>query len=497
MKKLILLCVIGCLTMSCESFLTQNPIDQMGDGDYYTNDEEINAAVVACYNGLQAVMEFEFMLTEVRSDNARIHTRSTTSNTSDATIAMDHLRVETTHSANEDYWEAAYHNIANCNTVLQYLDVVQDTALKAQFKGEALFLRSYHYFNLVRLYGPLFKVTERISADDANSISGRVPVEEIYDLVIENLKEAADLLPPEQEEVGRVTSWAAKTLLAKVYLTLDKTTDAETLLLDVEKHSGHDLLLSSYADVFSIDNEMNKEIIFAVQYIKGGYGLGSPFANYFAPNSSLEAVIAYSGIGYNCPTHSLMYAYEEGDLRKDVTLSETYTNLQSEEVNMAWVKKYHSEVSTQYDAENDWPVLRFADVLLMLAETKLENEGVAAALPYLNRTRERAGLVGYTDEDIENKLSCQLAIENERRFEFAFENHRFFDLLRTERLVPVMEAHFQTELIQSGDTYVEAYTDANYQIYMPDMTVYEWQKILPIPFSVISVAENVTQNPGY
>lgn len=498
MKKIILILTLGILLMSCEEFLTQDPIDQLGESGFYSNDKEMEMAMIAAYNGLQSTMQYEWMLTETRSDNARIYTPNTTSNTSKEIISMDALVVETTHSINEIYWEAAYHNIANCNTVLDNLEVVSDSTLSSQLEGEAKFIRGYHYFNLVRLYGPLFLVTKRVGVDEANKME-RSSVGATYELIKSDLLDAVDLLPESYnaDEKGRATVWAAKTLLAKVYLTLKDYESAETLLVDVENNSGH-RLLPSYSDVFDINNELNDEIIFAVTYLKGGFGLGSPFANFFAANNIPESYISYSGDGFNCPTYSLYSAYKSGDERKDVTLANSYINTVGSKVYRNYVLKYLSSVSTEYDAENDWPVLRFADVYLMLAEIKLELEGVSAALPYLNYTRERAGLLPYDASTISNALACQFAIEDERRLEFAMENHRLFDLIRTGRFIKVMEEHFENELIyDSGGELVSAYTDDSYAIYMANRKVQEWQLLLPIPFSVLSVDTQAAQNPGY
>lgn len=497
MKKIILLLMVAVLALSCEDFLQQDPIDQLGEGSFYTNDDEIDMATIACYNGLQATLYYEWLLTEIRSDNSRIHSRSTTSTSSKQVISMDHLTVPTTHPHNQQYWEAVYHNINRCNTVLENLGAVQDSALKVQYEAEAKFIRGYHYFNLVRLYGPVFMVDSRLSIPEANNAE-RSSVDDIYTFLEEDLDFAQKNLPLsyEENESGRVTTWAAKTLLAKVYLTLGDYDGAETLLDEVEE-SGYDIL-GSYADVFDTQNEMNNEILFAVRYKTGGYGLGSPFANYFAPNGSQAAVISFGGEGYNCPSTSLIQAYEANDERMDVTLSSTYINETGDVAPMAWVKKYYSPVSIRYDAENDWPVLRYADVLLMQAEVKLENSGIAAALPYINDTRLRAGLKGLTSVEVPDRLSAKLAIENERRLEFALENHRFFDLVRTDRFKTIMDVHFEEELIQTTDGPLEpAYTDPKYSIYMPNRVVEEWQLLLPIPFSVTSVSPQVAQNVGY
>ena len=108
--------------------------------------------------------------------------------------------------------------------------------------------------------------------------------------------------------MGRANSWAARALLAKVYLTLNRKADALVLLNDVINNSGYSLL-PNYAGVFSTLNEMNAEILFSVRYKSGKVGLGSPFANLFAPNNSGLAVVNGDGQGYNYPTVELAGMY--------------------------------------------------------------------------------------------------------------------------------------------------------------------------------------------
>lgn len=137
MKRIIkyipLLCLLFTIN-SCDAFLDRDPIDELGAGAFYKNTEEVNQAVLACYNGLQTTMRYEWYLTELRSDNSRHYANGSTATSSKDIYAMDWFKVETTHPVNKNYWEAVYHNIANCNTVLQYLDVVDNAELKKQFK---------------------------------------------------------------------------------------------------------------------------------------------------------------------------------------------------------------------------------------------------------------------------------------------------------------------------------------------------------------------------
>lgn len=506
MKNLIKYISIFCLILTT-SCIDEDPIDQIGEGAFYKNTEDINQAVMACYNGLQSTIKEEWYLTELRSDNSRHYGSASTATNSKNIYALDNFRVETTHPVVRNYWEATYHNIANCNTVIKHLGVVSNETLKKQFEGEALFLRSYHYFNLVRLYGPLFIVTERIGMEEANKAE-RSSVEKVYELIENDLKtvigtDGDPLLPRTYEatQKGRADIWAAKSLLAKVYLTLGRLSEAKTLLKDVEANSKYGLVKNNYGNVFSISNEMNEEIIFTVRFKAGGFGLGSPFANSFAPNNSSDMIINVGGDGNNCPSSDLIAAYEAKDLRKDITLAETWINPNGQIVYTAYTKKYLSQVQTKYDAENDWPLIRFADIILMLGEIENELSGPNAGLPYINQTRTRAGLDPLVAGDVPTKYAFRLAMEKERRLEFAFENHRLFDLMRTDRLVTIMKNHYDTEQIANSSTGVigSYYDDSKNESYLlPSYrTLQSWQMLLPIPYAVMTVAPNATQNPGY
>ena len=132
MKKFILLCAT-ILLVSCN--LNRQPISEIGEGSFYTDAAELNAAVVACYNGLQAPMLQEWMFTETRSDNARFYTTSTSSVANTAILHYDQSSIETTDDNIYQYWLATYNNIARCNSVLAHLDVVTDEALHNQYEG--------------------------------------------------------------------------------------------------------------------------------------------------------------------------------------------------------------------------------------------------------------------------------------------------------------------------------------------------------------------------
>ena len=467
--------------------LKMQPISKIGDGSFYQTPQEINAAVVACYNGLQAPMRYEWMLTELRSDNSRLQSSVTTSTDRTMQLDFDQSRVSATSEHVYNYWKSVYHNIARCNVVLMHLDVVKDAALKNQYEAEARLIRGYHYFNLVRIYGPVFIVDKRLDAVSALNYE-RSTIEDVYTFLTNDLQFAADHLPASypEEEKGRLTSWAAKALLAKVRMTRGMyDTETRDLLKDIIEHGGFNLQ-PTYAAVFDINNELNDEIIFAIRYTSGGIGLGSPFGNWFAPLQSGAAVINGGGNGYNYPTDDLVSSYSSIDNRRDVTLALNYTNEQGSVVDRRYVKKYLSPVILKEDGDKDWPILRYADVLLLYAEVLNEIEGPASALPYINRTRQRAGLSELTMADVTNKHQMRMALEKERRLELAFENHRWFDLIRTGRVIEVMQEHWATETF-----YADIIAETG------PLVLNENLILLPIPQKEIDINQAITQNVGY
>jgi hypothetical protein len=402
---------------------------------------------------------------------------------------IDMFRPSAYFEAFYDYWYATYQNIASCNTVLQHLDVAKTDENRNQYEGEARFIRAYHYFNLVRLWGPVFLCDHTISPQEAKKLN-RVSVEDIYDFIISDLTFAMDTLPATYpaDQKGRATAWAAKGLLAKVYLTLGNHYQAREILLDIVQNSGH-TTLSNFEDVFSISNEMNSEIIFAVRHKAGGYGLGSSFSNSFAPYNSKGAVVGYGdGAGLNSPTFDLYHSYSEGDIRKTATIG-IWLNTAS--VEYLYPKKLVIPVTSLNDSELDFPVLRFADILLMLAECENELGNPPTALSYLDPIRTRAGLLPLESS---SQMEARLLIENERRFELAFENQRFFDLVRTGRLKEVVEKEiFETDWIEHYFNYSIT------QRPVAGMIIQPWQELLPIPGREIDANNDViiTQNFGY
>lgn len=486
------------MALSLSGCLDLQPISEIGEDSFYSNDDEMKSALTACYNGLQTPIQYEWLLTDVRTDIARPHDVSSSNSTVKSIMSLDELEAYASIPEIETYWNGVYNNIYRCNMVLTNLSKIQNEEKRKNAEGEALFIRAYHYFNLVRLFGPVFIVTEPISAQEAMSYE-RSSVDKVYSFIEGDLKKIIDnaLLPDFQPdtELGRATMLAARTLLGKMYLTLHKYTEAQAQLSKVEEaYAGYDLSSIEYKDVFSITNEMNKEIIFAVRFKAGNVGLGNPMGNWFAPLGSESFVISGSGLSWNYPTSTLTKAYTADDKRKDAVFAESYKKSDGTVEKVRYVTKYLSPVSVLNDGEKDVPVLRYADVLLMLAEIENELNGpTQKAVDYLNATVKRAGLKPYTISDFRDLVDFRLAVEKERLKEFAYENQRFYDLVRTGRYIEVMKNYYKTETD-------DKHNDELYYKEREDLMngeIPEYQMLLPLPTSLLDVNPYITQNPGY
>jgi hypothetical protein len=509
------------LGAGCSKIIDLAPESNVTVESFYKNYTEVNTALTGCYNGMQKPLETEWMMTELRCDVSK---QGSPGSTAVANVELNDLNtylLNSAHSQVYNYWFNTYKNIRSTNYVLRSLGVTYEngttdftadgtasvTAMeRRQLAGEAAFIRAYHYFNLVRLFGGVFLLTDPQSPQALKQINRATPTQ-IYALVEADLKAASNWMVrrtnaqvPDAER-GRATIWAAKALLAKLYLTTNRATEALPLLEEVLTQSGH-AMLPSYASVFSTANEMNAEILFAVRFKSGGLGLGNFMANSFAALNSGSAIVNGNGRGLNYPTLHMESRYISPltgakDLRKDV-------NIQRFNV-LSYVAKFISQVQVVNDAENDFPVIRYTDVMLMKAEAL---GFTPESISLINAVRARAGAVPYSGvgnfnaafhlypETGAEAITADNFLDRlllERRLELAFENQRYFDLRRTGAFDAAMAVYYEAEY------------DEHYRRFRPALTLdqlnenHKIRPLLPIPQRELDTNNEIeiAQNPGY
>ncbi|MCE6989777.1 RagB/SusD family nutrient uptake outer membrane protein [Dyadobacter sp. CY323] len=479
MKKTILATCIGCLSiLSCRNdFLNLAPISSVNTQNFYKTAGDIELAVNAAYSTLQLAGQFSqgyWVVGETRSDN----TFNFEDGGNNDHVDLDLFRMASSNSILSLIWVDYYRGIMACNVVLERINgVTMENALKERYIGEVSFLRALMYFNLVRIFGDVpLVLTETKSVEEGYS-QGRIAANEVYSQIIQDLQSAENKLPKTYSGalVGRATSGAAKAVLGKVYLTKKEYAAAQAKLKEVIDQGTYSLL-TDYAALWNPANKNNAESVFEIQFKKGTTGTSSAFLSWFAPrNSGNSVTINGFAYGRNLPTEDLAKAYEANDLRKKSSLAEGYTNSSNVFVKDKYTLKFNDQPFTANNYDNNWPYLRYADVLLMYAEATNEVNGGPNQLAYdqINAVRKRAGLNPLPANL--NKNTFALALEHERQVELAFEGHRWFDLVRTGRALEVMNAHFKGSVVLQS-----------------------FQLLYPIPQSQIDINPDlIRQNPGH
>ena len=432
--------------------LDLTPLSAIGDNGFYQNADEVRGAVIAMYDGLQQIPLREFALTEMRSDNTR-----TKSSEGDWKQFQD-LDVKPTNLAVGTYWSANYNVVFRANRVLENLDNVEDADLRIKFEGEARFVRALAYFNLVRAFGEV-PLVDRVIIQTDEEFFDRDSEEAVYSLIISDFEQARSLLPTRSNTpFGRATAGAAGGMLGKVLLTRGDYAKAETVLSEVIS-SGEYTLQDDYADVFY--NEGNSEILFAIPYLDDDANEGQDFSFEFTAGGAVS--------GLNYLTDDLINALDPEDEERNAVLRNPD--------NPAEVGKFLTQSADARLAGNDWIVLRYADVLLMLSEAILEGGNSTSNLTAINaynQVRARAGLETLPTDG--SGTLTKEALLYERRIELAFENQRLYDLIR----------------FGVADSVLGAFAAAEGFSYEPT------DLLLPIPQAEINVSNNLlTQNPGY
>jgi starch-binding outer membrane protein, SusD/RagB family len=435
-------------------------------------------------------------------------------------------------------FSSSYMGIARANTTIDKIRTSDlNQSFKIQIEAEARFLRALYYFNLVRLYGAVPLFLKEIT-DPQEVFIPRTPVMEVYETgIIPDLLFASQNLPAAYggEDISRATNWAAKALLAKVYLTLGSMDNtfypkSRDLLWEIII-SNQFSLENNFADLYKRENEFGKESIFEINFMSGQHfyywegfgvgnyipqrnGIGSYYNLFYSPRFQGGSDGAWSKQGYgivipttsndpraeiyNVPANTgIVEAFGIDDHRRDVTILDYYLAADSlykdslikkpVDKNLAPfnIAKYSDwEDNDNGEADDNFFILRLADVYLMFAEAENEinNGPTSQAYEYLNRVRRRAYEKDINDpSDIDySGLGYEQFLDKvylERRLELAFEGQRWFDLIRRpQRALKVLQAQNKTNVS------VE-------------------RLLLPIPQYVINEMnvnqELILQNPGY
>lgn len=483
MKKILFTLTIALSLTGCTKWLDEEP-KQIAESVFYSTPTELEAAVNAVLLPLRQAREAQ-MANYIAT--LECHSDWMVGRGSWEPLGLYQGLNDVNITRIQGFWDAFYVGVRNANLVIR--NAVAGNSISQeqvdQYVSEARFLRAYLYYQLVQNWGG---VPLRIESNMDLPHLPRSSSDDVYALIVEDLLSAENQLPPTASISGRPTRWAAKTLLAEVFLQLQRYPEAAERADQVIAQGGY--TLESVASVQDIQNRIfgpdiisSSEEIFALKYARledqGNYLLwisNHPASRLFTP----QGIGAYAVHG-NASNPNYVN-WDDRDLRKGLWDRIDYGNAPNALISSKYVDP---QAISQYAAGNDQPIFRLSDALLLYAEAAVRAEGSVspAALEALNKVHRRAyghnpGSPSEDDLDIEpfNPESFIDRVVRERGYEFIFEGKRWLELKRLGKV---------DELIN----------------YAKGLAVVERHLLWPIPNSEFNynnaIDPSTDQNPGY
>ncbi|KFF05514.1 RagB/SusD family nutrient uptake outer membrane protein [Flavobacterium reichenbachii] len=490
MKKIIIIFTLSALIFTSCTELEVTPTSFVTEDNYFNTQDDAIASVTAVYASLsldpgeQSLFGRNlYFLTDMASDYAA----AGVSATNPQVRALSSLTHDATSDRVQVAWRQIYAGINRANVSIDNIPKVSASeTVKTRLINEAKFIRALLYFQAVRLWGGVPIVLHEPTTIELESLkTKRRTVDEVYAQIITDLTDAENLPASyAAADAGRATSGAAKAILAKVYLTRKDYPNA-ILKANQVINGGYGYgLFESFSDIFTKTKKNGKEHIFSVQFEPNQAGNGSSGSTFqstsFTGFTATEPADIISDV-------ALFYdIYAAGDTRRDVSYAKQLVNPATGALYTfpkPIFKKYLdlSNLATPANVAINFPVIRYADILLSLAEAINEQSGpTAEAYEAFNQVRRRAfgKPIATPDASIDlsglTQASFRAAIQEERKKEFVQEGQRWFDLVRWGTLV----------------TEIKKVTAKN--------SVTERNNLYPIPQSERSIdPAGLPQNPGY
>jgi hypothetical protein len=493
-------------------FLTETPIDFVGPPNFYKTAGDAIAAVNGVYATLENTSGTNYygglfvMLVEYPTEMQTPYLSA-----GNERSLVDNYTFTPSHNYILQTWNYAYATINRANAVIGHVPGINmDTTLRNRVVGEAKFLRALSYFNLVRLFGGVPLETQETTSLDSLQ-KPRSPAADVYALIIQDLQDAAKVLPKGSTygaaDIGRASRGAAKSLLAKVYVqragigvgTPADYQTALTTLQDIDANEGYSLV-ANFGDLFDMKHEVNTEVIFDIQCTRST-NVGCRISNQDAPRSSNYGPSQNGSFTAELPFFN---EYTLTDKRRAPTWQLSFVNKSNAVIlwdstqtaskpygaDAPYMHKFLDSLSVGYDEAN-YIIQRYADNLLLEAEATNEISGpTATAYAPINRVRNRAGLANLTAGL--SQSAFRDSVFHERRLELTMEGpNGYFD---SQRNWTWAVARVTANMALGAATGFKTSKYPKAQVAITDKF-----KLMPIPQHAIDVntALQGHQNPGW
>lgn len=506
MKKYIILISSGLAILfmsSCSKKLDLAPVSSISDANYWKTPDQVDAFVAGIYTAFRNnTNAFEY-LGELRADVFGTDPGSSSTFTGEATQGVERLWMNNLNLDNPGVsnYGNFYFNINQINLLISKLNStnIVSAANKNYYLGTAYGMRAFYYFQLYKSWGKVIIQTEPTASIDVSHLAKAAsPEDSVMALIKSDIDQSLTNFGNDysfRNQKGYWSKSASLMLKAHVYLwtsyrgggTADATT-ALNALNDIQTNVPSLGLLPNFGDVFSSSNKGNKEIIFAIRNSLNESSL--PFAGTFFPQTGLLAnfydsaenrqfnVVTdnWGGLLRAPITIATFRRFDDRDSRKWVSIQPAYDMVNGNHVIAgAFVNKYQGEQNAGSRVyTNDYPIYRYADLLLLKAEAEIILGQDPSA--EINMVRARAfgssydeATLGYPNQPID--ADPKEAILQERFHEFIFEGKRWYDLRRM------------------GDNYVYQFTT----IAPTDSYKLLW----PIDRNTLTNNPALVQTPGY
>lgn len=520
--------------IGCENnILDTTPVNQLSNELFWENQQDAQNALNAVYSFIPGVEEIQWdMLSDIGHANTSY----------DGRLAIELGEHGSTMGFFSGLWNGHYQGIRRANYFLENVNQVVEKdplytdELNAQFRAEVRVIRAMLYMRLAFWFGDVPLVTETLTPDEAASVS-HTPREDIIDFIYSELSSVAQNLPVERpaSENGRITRGAAFALNARAMLynnRYQQAAEAAEAVINLGVYSLND----SFEHLFGYEAQSTDEIILDRQYTQGTNSHGF-FASYaphgmngnvgIAPTRTLvDAFKTINGLHVDDdPDHDIYNPYVDRDPRLGYTLFlPTFSdNVQGDilynervydprpgsrtedEIDVDLyrtktgfsTKKYINEEDLGDPGNNgtNFILLRFADVLLMYAEAKIElNQLDDSVYDAINKIRTRPDVNMPVISEGKSQDELRSIVRNERMTELAMEGLRFWDIRRWRIAENVMVGNIPgMDFIPSGETEISTRTySGTIRVFDPNRDY-----LFPIPAQELVINQNLTQNPGY
>lgn len=503
-QKTLLLTAVLFMASAC-NFLDEEDPSNIAPDTFFTLPEHAQAAVDGIYENLRfygdgaGIFSANFQMLDAFSGTAETETgqNSDLNNLYSFQHTGENLHLT-------QWWRQLYEGIANANLAIARIPeipAIKETDLKL-WVGHARFLRAFHYFWAVRLWGDVPLLTEPIySFTDPLVTPSRSPKEDVYALIEQDLLYAEAAGFPMTDNSGRASQAAVKSLLAKLYLTMagyplqkagyyQKAADKAKEVIDYASANPDNIrLFGSYANLHDQDYENQDEHIFEIQYATGV--ANAPFQSYYLPNNT--NITASGEVGTTVPTESFINSFEPGDKRvqeREFFFSSYYDGGTGAgfPLSRTYIYKHFDARANGFPGTTgsgnsglNYPLIRYAEVLLIYAEAQNEVTGPTTDVEdALNAIRNRANLGDITGVD---QATMRDAILRERWHELCYEGITWFDMVRLEKVYD-----------EENDTFVPFVGST----LSTGVTLQAKHKLLPLPASDFRNNLNLRpDNPGW